>query len=46
MVVLGVADADRVVGRDAETAQRLDEPGLLRDAGRQHHHRFLDEDDV
>ena len=46
LVVLGVADADDIVRRQAEALERaLEAPGLVDVAG-QHHHRALVEDDV
>lgn len=38
VIVLGVADADHVVGRQTELAERLGETGRLAQARRQHHH--------
>ena len=38
VIVLGVADADHVVGRQTELAERLAKAGRLAQAGRQHHH--------
>ena len=38
MIVLGVADADHVVGRQTKLAERLGEAGRLAQARRQHHH--------
>ena len=38
VIVLGVADADHVVGRQTELAERLGEAGRLAQARRQHHH--------
>ena len=38
VIVLGVANADHVVGRQTELAERLGEAGRLAQARRQHHH--------
>ena len=46
MVVLRVADGDNVERRQAERRQRRRESTRLVDAGRQHHHRALVEDDL
>ena len=46
VVVLGVADADRIVRGHAEAAERLLEPALLRDGRRQHHDGLAIEDDL
>jgi hypothetical protein len=46
VVVLGVADADDVVVRDAQIAERLEQPGALRHAGGQHHERLAVADDL
>ena len=44
VVVLRIADADRVVHREIQLLQRGLEPGRLVDAGGQHHDRALVED--
>ena len=41
VIVLGVADADDVVCRQTELAERLGEAGRLAQARRQHHHGVL-----
>ena len=46
VVVLGVADADRVVRRQTEFRERRDEAGRLVHARWQDHHRALVEDDL
>jgi hypothetical protein len=46
VIVFGVADADAVVRRERQLGERDREPGCLVDAGWQHHHRALVEDDV
>src|SRR5581483_1999092 len=46
VVILGIADADYVVRREAQFAQRRLQARALIDTRRQHHHRALVEDDL
>ena len=46
MIILGIADADHFVGREAEPAQRTVHAARLVDTRRQHHNRIFVEDDL